>query len=70
MLTARATIDSKLLVLASSFTKIATLNRRFESHKPERSLRTSGSFDGQPSAGMIGTGVHGAAHVGFSVRSA
>lgn len=61
MLAPSSTLDPGLLVLASGGTKIATLNMFLEGQVPERSLHTTGSYNGQSVAGMMGTGVHGSA---------
>ncbi len=61
MLATTASTAAESLVLASGGTKIAQLNQYLENGTPARSLRTSGSFDGQSVAGMLGTGVHGSA---------
>jgi hypothetical protein len=61
MLAMGAPIDPARLVIASGGTKIATLNAFLEHGTPARSLNTSGSFNGQSIAGMLGTGVHGSA---------
>jgi hypothetical protein len=52
--------DPERLALAWGGTRIGQLNRALAARG--RSIRTSGSHDGQTLAGAIGTGVHGGAH--------